>query len=481
MFFEKKRILTLNIESTPLRFLVTNGKRVESWGSLPLEPGIVKEGLILDIPAVSKAIRQLVAEQGANGKEVIASLSGFQCIQRFPDLPRISRQLMDEALLREAKRTMPVPLETLYLSWQAVRSGDESQRFLLLGIPKNSMDAEVNCLRQSGIAPRSVDLKPLALARMVNLPEALIIDMESESSDIIVVEAGIPSIIRTITMRSDSSLAKRVQYLIEEFGRVLQFYDSSHPDEPLSRSTPLFLTGGLAGDAEVYRAVAAGVEYQVEPLVSPLECPPDLPIAEYAVNIGLALKKALLSGSPGIPNINILPDSYRPHPPSVKQVLFVPGVVAGIALLYPVYGMANSATTEFDRAQAEYSAISQQLQVRQTETQKAKQINDAIAKAEQSLQSLEGQLKKLSSERSEVYENLRLVAVDTLPADTRLTSVELDGSGLKLEGEAPNSEFVLSYAYALRQKFSSVWINSLSTQEIKDIGEVTLFTIVVSS
>jgi hypothetical protein len=62
-----------------------------------------------------------------NGKEVIASLSGFQCIQRFPDLPRLTRQLMDEALLREAKRTMPVALESLYLSWQAVNDGNESQ------------------------------------------------------------------------------------------------------------------------------------------------------------------------------------------------------------------------------------------------------------------------------------------------------------------------------------------------------------------
>jgi hypothetical protein len=49
-----------------------------------------------------------------------------------------------------------------------------------------------------------------------------------------------------------------------------------------------------------------------------------------------------------------------------------------------------------------------------------------------------------------------------------------------LEGEATSSEVVLEYAYALRQQFSSVWINSLYTEEFVDIGEVTIFNIVVT-
>ena len=472
-----KRILTLNIESTDLRFLVTNGKRVEKWGSLSLDPGLVKEGLIVDIPAVSKVIRHLVAEPGANCKVVIASLSGFQCIQRFPDLPKLPGQLMHDALVSEAKRTMPVALETLYLSWQVVRSGNESQQYLLLGTPRNSLDAELNCLHQSDITPRSIDLKPLALVRTVNLSEALIIDMEMESSDIIVVEAGIPVIIRTLTMHSDYSLAKRIQYLTEEFGRVLQFYDSSHPDVPLSQAIPLFLTGELACDAEVYRAVAAGVGYQVGSLVSPLECPPDLPIAKYAVNIGLALKEVPLPESPKIPNINVLPESYHPHIPT-KQILLVPGIIAGIAILFPLYGITNSTNAKFDRAQTEYNTISQQAQVRQEENKKAEQINDAIAQSGQSLQNLETQLQNLSSGRSQVYDNLRSVAVDTLPTDADLTSITLDGDKLTLVGEATSYGVVLDYAYALRQKFSSAWINSLS---VDTTDAVTIFTITVSN
>ena len=86
-----KRIVTLNIESTDLRLLVIRGKRVEEWSSVSLEPGLVKEGLILDLPAVSRVISELMAGQGVKGKEIIASLSGFQSVQRLPDLPKLSR------------------------------------------------------------------------------------------------------------------------------------------------------------------------------------------------------------------------------------------------------------------------------------------------------------------------------------------------------------------------------------------------------
>ena len=39
-------VVSLNIEADSIRALVTQGKRVSRWGSLPLEPGLVKDGLV---------------------------------------------------------------------------------------------------------------------------------------------------------------------------------------------------------------------------------------------------------------------------------------------------------------------------------------------------------------------------------------------------------------------------------------------------
>ena len=467
-----KKIVTLNIESTDIRLLTISGKRVQEWSTVSLNADLVKEGLIIDPQAVSTVISQLMAEQGIKGKEIMASLSGFQSVQRTPDLPKLSHQLMGDALLREAKRTMPVSLDQLYLSWQILSDGDQTQPVFLLGIPRNLMDAQVLCLQQAGIAPRTMELKPLALARMVNHPEALIIDVEEESADIVVISGGIPIIMRTLSMRIDHSLSRRLQYLVEEFERTLQFYASNHPDEPLGRSTPLFLTGGLATDVEVVQVITAGIDYKIEPLVSPLESPPNFPLEQYAVNIGMALKQTSLIRETGIPDVNILPDTYRPHRMPAKQMLLVPGIIAGIAVILPLYQLASSATTEVYQAQAEYNKASQQLQIRQLENQKIKQTEDAIAQIERRKQQLEGTIQELGDGRLDVYDTLHAVAVESLPAGANLLSTSMSDGQLKLQGNTTSYTQALEYSRTLEhtERFTTVWINSLNAV---DEGRVT--------
>ena len=68
-----KNTLTLNIESTDLRFLVTKGKRVEKWGSLSLEPAAT------------------MRPGEFHGREVVAGRSGDAHDRRVENRP-VSRQ-----------------------------------------------------------------------------------------------------------------------------------------------------------------------------------------------------------------------------------------------------------------------------------------------------------------------------------------------------------------------------------------------------
>jgi hypothetical protein len=62
------------------------------------------------------------------------------------------------------------------------------------------------------------------------------------------------------------------------------------PPGPLEPSTPIFLTGSLAQSVPT-EPLEALAQYPFEPLLPPLDYPPDLPMHTYAVNIGLALKE----------------------------------------------------------------------------------------------------------------------------------------------------------------------------------------------
>ena len=473
------RTITLNIESSDIRLLVTQGRKVEAWDSIALEPNLVKEGLIIDPVTVSKSIHQLFAKHNVKGKNTLAALSGFQSIQRLLNIPKMSHKLTEEAIKRQADKIMPVPLDQLYLSWQTQLIDGSSQQIFLLGIPRNMLDAEVQCFHHISLTPRMMDLKPLALARMVNCNEAVILDIEIESCDLIVISDGYPSIMRSITTRRDYALSKRVQYIAEEFTRTLQFYSVNNPDKPLGKDTPLFLTGALAEDTEIRQLVSAATGNKIEVLTPSLEYPPDLPLAKYAINIGLALKPILKSGKSSIPNINILPPIYTPHKPSLQQIMLVPGIVAGIALIYPLYQITDVASSNVYHSQIEYNALEQQVQLVQTTNREAEQLkatiiqlqnetNTAAAKIQQQIQEIEADYTARGYDPSSACADLHLVLLDNVPAGVSIKAITLNKDGGSIQGEADNYEHALEYALNLREtgNFSTVWISPLSGEDI---------------
>ena len=291
-----KETATINIEDSGIRFMVTKGTWVKRWGSVPLAAGAVREGLILNPLAVSAAMSELISQQHLKKGKVIASLSGIQSVYRIIELPKMPQKILGEAILGEAKREMSISLEKYDLSWFGISERkDPIQRYFLLGVPKNIMDAEVRCLRQAGIRPRSMIIKPVALTRMISRTEALVIDIEPEICTIAVIAGGVPIVMRSIVMNTGYSSLELAQRVIQEFELTMEYYQATYLDKPLNPETPLFITGGLASETELCQTIAGGAGYNLEPLDRPLHCPPDFPLAQFAVNIGLALNGASTS------------------------------------------------------------------------------------------------------------------------------------------------------------------------------------------
>jgi type IV pilus assembly protein PilM len=236
-------------------------------------------------------LKTLLKSPSMSGGKILASVTGSRSIARVLELPKMKPDLMEEAVGREAKREMPVPMEDMYLSWQALDACNEQQRVFALGVPRDTLDP---LLRAITVARRHfyvVDTKPLALTRAVNRNEAVIGDIEPGSADIILVTGGVPVIMRTVIERAgDPDGAERVERFRDELARTVKFYNDTHRQEPLEPSTPIFLTGSLAQSVPT-EPLEALAQYPFEPLLPPLDYPPDLPMHTYAVNIGLALKE----------------------------------------------------------------------------------------------------------------------------------------------------------------------------------------------
>jgi len=287
----QRRTISLSIEGEDIRVLVTRGNSVVSWEDVRLEPGLVKEGIVADPEGLGAALKSVLDSPAVSGGRFIASVTGIRSIARVLDLPKMKPDLLNEAVAREAKREMPVPMEDIYLSWQALAPNDGHQKVFALAVPRDILDPLLKAMTAAKRQPWAIDTKPLALARAANREEAIIADIEPESADIVVVTRGVPVIMRTVIERAgELNLDERVERFREEVARTVKFYNDTHRQEPLEPSTPIFLTGSLALSVPM-EPLEALSQYPIEPLSPPLDYPPDLPVHTYAVNIGLALKE----------------------------------------------------------------------------------------------------------------------------------------------------------------------------------------------
>jgi len=478
--------VTLNITATSIRLLLVKGRQIEKWGSIPLAPGLVKDGFILQPKAVGAAISTLFKSTKVPKQKVITSLTGLSFTYRILSLPRTKSALLEEAIQRSARREIPLPLEELYLSWQAINGKNDELDCFVLGVPRNPIDAVVQALEEAGVEPYIVDLKPLALARAANRGDALIVDLEPDCFDVVLVASGIPTVIHTITPRGEgANLEDNIRRLTDELSKTVKFYNSSHPETPLSPTTPLLLTGELAMDATTSKLIQAEIEYPIESLVPPLEFPPALSATLYATNIGLALKKApqktATNGFHDI-NLNILSDKYRgkAHPVSRRQILLPLALVVAFGLLFTLYQVKSGAEAETMRLQTGLSTLSQQLHEARLASEEAKQINTTIDEIVADTEALKQEHEYILSKRGELASNLELVS-GALPPSAHFTSIKMNAAEFTIEGETDSPSNVISYAEALEKQigFSEVRISKI--EEVKTTEPTTIsFAIVIS-
>jgi len=285
-------VVTLAIETSELRFLATKDQRVEKWGSVPLPLGLVAEGLIVNAVEMGKIIDELFEKEELDRKYVITSICGLRSIPRLLTLPKIQASLLADAISREAKKEMPISLENLYLSWQAMPGTGDRQTIYLLGVPRELVDAQIRALEAANVRVFVMDLKPLALIRATKQSEAIIVDLEQDMLDIILVNEYLPAIMRTFALGKEFLDDQgRLDRLLNELDQTLRFYNDSHRKSPIRPITPAFLMGKVLNSRDAVDYLKRASDRPLERPMAPIPCPEDMPVPEYMTNLGLALKR----------------------------------------------------------------------------------------------------------------------------------------------------------------------------------------------
>lgn len=290
MFAREK--ITLVIEPDVIRLVGVDRGRVSRWGSAPLPRGVIRDGYVTNEAVFAQVVERLWAAQ--SGQKAMPRDTIILAIPSQHAQYQMAALSAEEQKLTglNAKAESLIPDPTTYRAWQVVGTKANPAIFVV-AVPAELVNGYVAALQRAGLGVASVDVKTLALIRAVSCQQTVIVDCEREQSAVIIVneallhQARFPVLDAPLLHASEEKITR----LVETLAHAITLFNLEFPAYALHNATPIFLTGSLADHPLLRDSVQELLGHPIGRVASPFVVPPDLPVAQFAANLGLAQKK----------------------------------------------------------------------------------------------------------------------------------------------------------------------------------------------
>jgi type IV pilus assembly protein PilM len=144
----------------------------ERAAALPLDADTVREGEVVDVDALTEALRELFANT-ALGKRVRVGIANQRTVMRTIDLPPVTdRKELAAAVRFQAQDQVPMPLSNAVLDFHPLGIVDTPagarQRVVLVAAQRDMVERLLSAVRRAGLTPEGVDLSAFALIRSLH-------------------------------------------------------------------------------------------------------------------------------------------------------------------------------------------------------------------------------------------------------------------------------------------------------------------------
>ena len=189
----KQEAFGLDISNLSLKIIKLKKRRkffdLASFGEADIKPGIIKQGEIKKEKDLVKIIRDAYSEikgEKLKTKYVVASLPEEKAFLQVIQMPIMSKQDLQSAVVYEAENYIPLPIEKVYLSFQVIppaRNHLDHLDVLIAALPKQTVDTYVSCFKKAGLKPIALEVESLAVSRAL-------IKNETTASPVLLIDLG---------------------------------------------------------------------------------------------------------------------------------------------------------------------------------------------------------------------------------------------------------------------------------------------------
>ncbi len=169
----RKSIVGLQIESDAIHAAsvdVDGTLQVREHVAAALEPGIVREGEVVDPIGLASVLRTLFADHPSLGKDVRIGIANQKIIVRLIELPPITdEKQLAAAVSFQAADELPMPLDTAVLDYHSLgiieTPGGPRTQVVLVAARRDMVEAVLAAVEGAGLRTAGIDLASFAMVR----------------------------------------------------------------------------------------------------------------------------------------------------------------------------------------------------------------------------------------------------------------------------------------------------------------------------
>lgn len=299
------------------------GVKVTDWAVHPIPSGILDDGLVQDRTELIRTLKRLVEQHQFASRRTHVALPSPLILVRYLQLPPVSRRQLDKLIRFEVNHRLHLPFAQPvydYIHYGVPEPAGESEPIpgtmgggtgpdrpladvMLVAASRELVMEYVNLLRECGLDAVSVDMKALALDRLVqNLglvsrsSTYVLADVNDRDQEVSIFHRGQLKLTRTmqIELGTDKNGTTGCRDLAYEMEHMINFYRYTLKNRH-AEIHHILLTGSMANLRDVADYLEEHFGCPVNPLCPAMAGesvqggPATLPLASIAVAAGLAL------------------------------------------------------------------------------------------------------------------------------------------------------------------------------------------------
>ena len=174
LFSRKKSLVGLDIGSSSLKLAEIQENRdgylLSHFSQVPLEKGVIEDGILIRPEALSDKIKILFKNSGLNRKGIVTSLSGNSAIVKKVTLPSMEDAELRDLIRDEASKYLPFDnMDDVNFDFQVLGPNEfnpNQMEVILVAAKKEVVEGFTDAIESAGLSPYIMDVDTFALETM---------------------------------------------------------------------------------------------------------------------------------------------------------------------------------------------------------------------------------------------------------------------------------------------------------------------------